>query len=85
MGRREAIISIQRDAEGEDDHRSKKFYAVIQSLIFDKNQEAKNALERTMIKGTRRTPNPKCRLYWCLIEFIDWRYNQSSWYFRSFL
>ncbi len=19
------------------------------------------------------TPNPKCRLYWCLIEFIDWR------------
>ncbi len=22
-------------------------------------------------------PNPKCRLYWCLIEFIDWTYNQS--------
>ncbi len=22
-------------------------------------------------------PNPKCRLYWCLIEFIDWRYSQS--------
>jgi hypothetical protein len=21
-----------------------------------------------------KTPNPKCRLYWCLIEFIDWRY-----------
>jgi hypothetical protein len=24
----------------------------------------------------------KCRLYWCLIEFIDWRYSQSCWYFR---
>ncbi len=24
-----------------------------------------------------KTPNPKCRLYWCLIEFIDWRYSQS--------
>ncbi len=23
----------------------------------------------------------KCRLYWCLIEFIDWRYSQSCWYF----
>jgi hypothetical protein len=24
-----------------------------------------------------KTPTPKCRLYWCLIEFIDWRYSQS--------
>jgi hypothetical protein len=31
---------------------------------------------------TIRTPNPKCRLYWCLIEFIGWRYGQSCWYFR---
>ncbi len=23
----------------------------------------------------------KCRLYVCLIEFIDWRYSQSCWYF----
>ncbi len=29
-----------------------------------------------------KTPNPKCRLYWCLTEFIDWRYSQSCWYFR---
>ncbi len=28
-----------------------------------------------------KTPNPKCRLYWCSIEFIDWRYRQSCWYF----
>jgi hypothetical protein len=19
---------------------------------------------------------PKCRLYWCLIQFVDWRYSQ---------
>jgi hypothetical protein len=33
-----------------------------------------------MYQITVKTPNPKCRLYWCLIEFIDWRYTQS-WYF----
>jgi hypothetical protein len=32
-----------------------------------------------------QTPNPKCRLYRCLIEFIDWRYSQSYWYFRPLL
>jgi hypothetical protein len=35
-----------------------------------------------MDKLTIKTPNPKCRLYWCLIEFIDWRYRQSCRYFR---
>jgi hypothetical protein len=35
-----------------------------------------------MDEGTIKTQNPKCRLYWCLIEFIDWRYSQSCWYFR---
>ncbi len=34
---------------------------------------------------TIKTPDPKCRLYWCLIEFIDWRYSQSCWYFRPLL
>ncbi len=34
---------------------------------------------------TIKTPNPKCRLYWCLIDFIDWRYIQSCWYFRPLL
>ncbi len=34
---------------------------------------------------TIKTPNPKCRLYWCLIEFIDWRPSQSCWYFRPIL
>jgi hypothetical protein len=27
-----------------------------------------------MDEGTIKTPNPKCRLYWRLIEFIDRRY-----------
>ena len=33
---------------------------------------------------TIKTPNPKCRLYWCL-EFRDWRYSLSCWYFRPLL
>ncbi len=24
----------------------------------------------------------KCRIYWGLIEFIDWRYSHSCWHFR---
>ncbi len=36
----------------------------------------------TMDQISTKTPNPKCRLYWSLIEFIDWRYGQSCWYFR---
>ncbi len=27
----------------------------------------------------------KCRLYWYLIEFREWRYGQSCWYFRPLL
>jgi hypothetical protein len=25
---------------------------------------------------TIKIPNPKYRLYWCLIEFVDWEYSQ---------
>ncbi len=25
-----------------------------------------------------KTPNPTCRLFWCLIEFIDWRVEMQS-------
>jgi hypothetical protein len=32
---------------------------------------------QTMDQISIKTPNPKCRLFWCLIEFIDWRYSQS--------
>ncbi len=32
-----------------------------------------------------KTPNPKCHLYWCLMEFIDMRYSQSCCYFRPLL
>ncbi len=37
-----------------------------------------------MDQTTIKTTNPKCRHYWCLIEFIDWRYSQC-WYFRPLL
>jgi hypothetical protein len=36
-------------------------------------------------KELLRDKNPKCRLYLCLIEFIDWRYSQSCWYFWPLL
>jgi hypothetical protein len=39
----------------------------------------------TMDEGTIKTQNPQCRLYWCLIELIDWRYSPSCWYFRPLL
>ncbi len=38
-----------------------------------------------MDKISIKTPNPKCSLYWWLIEFIEWRYSQSCWYFRPLL
>ncbi len=39
----------------------------------------------SMDQITIKTSNRKCRLYWWLIEFIDWRYSQSCWYFRPLL
>jgi hypothetical protein len=38
----------------------------------DSEIEEKN--DRTVDQITRKTPNPESRLYWCLIEFIDWRH-----------
>ncbi len=40
---------------------------------------------RSIDQLTIKEQNPKCRLYRCLIEFIDWRYSQSSWYLRPLL
>jgi hypothetical protein len=34
---------------------------------------------------TVKIPNAQCRLYWCLIEFIDWRCSQSCWYCRPLM
>jgi hypothetical protein len=42
-----------------------------------------NRYRTTMDQISIKTPNPKCRLYWCLIECIDWRYSQSCWYFLA--
>ncbi len=33
----------------------------------------------SMDQKTIKIPNPKCRLYCCLIKFIDWGYSQSCW------
>jgi hypothetical protein len=53
----------------------------IQSTYLAKRRQFSPIMDQISIK----TPNPKCRLYWCLIEFIDLRYSQSCWYFRPLL
>ncbi len=45
------------------------------------NYYAADAKVATLDQKTKKTTNPKCRFYWCLIEFIDWRHSQSCWYF----
>ena len=34
---------------------------------------------------TIKTTNPKSHLYWCLIEFIDWRYSRHVGIFDRFV
>ncbi len=53
-------------------------------LLNNSGTGAKHEARHAMDQITIKTPNPKCRLYWCLIEFIDWIYSQSQscWYFR---
>jgi hypothetical protein len=64
--------------------------ALLRLLLYGEVVGGENA-ETTLVfvhnidQLTIKTPNPKCRLYWCLIEFIDWRYSQSCWYFRPLL
>ncbi len=66
------------DGEGEKeergdggDHRHRGHIVIRQAPSW--NCECNESIDQITIK----TPNPKCRLYWCLIEFIDWRYSQS--------
>jgi hypothetical protein len=67
--------------EGGDggDHRHRGHIIIREASSW--NCEYSKSMEQIAIK----TPNPKCRLYWCLIEFIDWRYSQPSCYFRPLL
>ncbi len=39
-------------------------------------------MKYTLDHITIKTPNPKCRLYWCLIKFIDWRIQSVMLTFR---
>ncbi len=45
---------------------------------------SKDNAHPSLMKGRQQDEGciTKCRLYWCLIEFIDRRYRQSCWYFR---
>ncbi len=48
-------------------------------------RESRHQWVFVMDELTIKTPNPKCRLHGCLVEFRDWRYSQSCWYFRPAL
>ncbi len=50
-----------------------------------RNSRRKAGKVATIDQITIKTPNTKCLFYWCLIEFIDWRYSQSCWCFRPLL
>ncbi len=39
-------------------------------------------ISQTHGRNNYKDTKTKCRLNWGLIEFIDWRYYQSGWYFR---
>ncbi len=60
------------------------FFLTVQTL----NTIGKSGLVKVNARGKDYVINykdtkSKCRLYWCLIEIIDWRYSQSYWYFHS--
>ncbi len=55
----------------------RKVFFIFQSLEGKKNCLfwKRAAREESMDQITIKTPNPKCRLYWWVIEFVDWRYS----------
>jgi hypothetical protein len=57
----------------------------IETMLIRKTLHVIRVIYTSMDQITIKTPDPKCRLYCCLIEFIDWRYSQSCWYFRPLL
>jgi hypothetical protein len=40
-----------------------------------KEVEEEWTMDRLMDQISIKTPNPICRLHWCLIEFVEWRYS----------
>ncbi len=53
---------------------------LLRQILTQKRNQIMTMMRRRlsdMDEGTIKTPNPKCRLYWCLIEFIDWRHSPS--------
>ncbi len=48
-------------------------YSVLWYAFFFVALQVYRSSLQTMDHIIIKTVNPKCRLYWCLIEFIDWR------------
>ncbi len=57
---------------------------IIMKLSFERNIGSKIEVWDHGLNNYKET-KPKCRLYWSFIEFIDWRYSKSCWYFRPAL
>jgi hypothetical protein len=57
-------------------YRRKDDIVIVLSQVLCFSFSARNIYSMDCIK----TPTPKCRLYWCLIEFIHWRYTPAAKY-----
>ncbi len=53
--------------------------------IITRNEQEVDFFIRWESMETSMDKLTKCYLYWCLVEFVDWRYSQSCWYFRPAL
>jgi hypothetical protein len=52
-------------------------YVVLAQLLYTTTMQEHKDNGLIKYKDTKT----KCRLYWCLIEFLDCRYSQPCWYF----
>ncbi len=60
-------------------------YNYVQITHTPRSSKLSQCIPRVLCYLYYKDTKTKCRLYWCIIEFIDWRYSQSCWYFRPSL
>jgi hypothetical protein len=68
--------------------KSKENFSLLPDRILGVNkpkQKTRGYSRDSCTHGRRNYKDTKSRLYWCLIEFLDWRYSQLCLYFRPLL
>jgi hypothetical protein len=60
-------------------------YNYVQITHTPRSSTLSRCIPRVLCSLYYKDTKTKCRLYWCLKEFIDRRYSQSCWYFRPSL